>query len=158
MLHIAAESGRNEEALRLLKEYYGAMLSCGATSFWEDFDTEWVKDGDTVTELPRTGHDIHGDCGAFCYKGFRHSLCHGWAAGAVPYITEHILGVKIFEPGCKKLRIEPQLSGLEWARGKFPTPLGTVKIYHQLQADGSIVSEIEAPSGIEIELIGAKKG
>ena len=159
MLHIAAESGRNEEALRLLKEYYGAMLSCGATSFWEDFDTEWVKDGDTVTELPRTGeHDIHGDCGAFCYKGFRHSLCHGWAAGAVPYITEHILGVKILEPGCRKLRIEPQLSGLEWARGKFPTPLGTVKIYHRLQADGSIISEIEAPEDIEIELIGAKKG
>ena len=159
MLHIAAESGRHEEALQLLKEYYSEMLRCGATSFWEDFSTDWLKAEDTVTELPQPGqHDIHGDCGAFCYKGFRHSLCHGWAAGAVPYITEHILGVTILEPGCTKLKIHPQLARLEWAHGTFPTPFGTVEIDHRSQPDGTIISKIQAPEGVEIELVGALRG
>ena len=32
--------------------------------------------------------DFHGDFGAYCYEGFRHSLCHGWAAGVIQFIKE----------------------------------------------------------------------
>ena len=33
--------------------------------------------------------DIHGDFGAFCYKGYRHSLCHGWSSGVIKFIEEN---------------------------------------------------------------------
>ncbi len=29
--------------LPIIKEYFGAMLSRGATTFWEDFDMEWLN-------------------------------------------------------------------------------------------------------------------
>ena len=76
----------------MMKEYYGAMLDKGATTFWEDFDIEWAENSCRIDELPKDGEkDIHGDFGAFCYKGFRHSLCHGWSAGATDLIKRYIL-------------------------------------------------------------------
>ena len=79
ILTAVSEYGEYEMALEMMKEYYGGMLSVGATTFWEDFDTEWLKNASRIDELPKEGQvDIHGDYGAFCYVGFRHSLCHGW--------------------------------------------------------------------------------
>ncbi len=76
-------------AIRMMKEYYGAMLSKGATTFWEDFSMEWAENSCRIDEFPKAGErDIHGDFGAFCYRGFRHSLCHGWSAGVIRFIQE----------------------------------------------------------------------
>jgi len=93
---------------------------------------------------------IHGDFGNYCYKGFRHSLCHGWASGPTAWMTEHILGVKIVEPGCKVIKIDPHLADLDWAEGTFPTPAGVIKIRHDKQPNGSVKSSIDAPRGIRI--------
>ncbi len=80
-----------EKAVSMMKEYFGAMLCLGATAFWEDFDIEWR--GVPIDVMPPEGEkDIHGDFGAFCYKGFRHSLCHGWSAGVIAFIKEQIDG------------------------------------------------------------------
>ena len=77
-------------ALKVMREYYGAMLDKGATTFWEDFNIEWVKNSSPITRLPRKGElDIHGDFGAYCYKGFRHSLCHGWSVGPLSILFEY---------------------------------------------------------------------
>ena len=76
-------------AIRMMKDYYGAMLQKGATTFWEDFSMDWVENTCRIDEFPREGQkDIHGDFGAYCYKGFRHSLCHGWSAGVIRFIRE----------------------------------------------------------------------
>jgi len=85
----AVSSFDKPRAIEMMKEYYGAMLDKGATSFWEDFDIEWAKNSCPVDEFPKNGEkDIHGDFGAYCYKGFRHSLCHGWSAGVIAFIKE----------------------------------------------------------------------
>ncbi len=76
-------------AIKLMKEYYGAMLEKGATSFWEDFDLSWCKDSGRVDEIDPSKKDIHGDYGAYCYVGYRHSLCHGWSTGVIKFIKEH---------------------------------------------------------------------
>lgn len=74
-----------------LTTLYGAMLKCGATTFFEDFDITWVEKSCRIDRYPKENErDIHGDFGAFCYKGFRHSLCHGWAAGVLAFIKEEI--------------------------------------------------------------------
>ena len=78
-------------ATNMMKEYYGAMLKCGATTFFEDFDIAWAENSSRIDRHPKKNErDIHGDFGAFCYKGFRHSLCHGWAAGVLAFIKEEI--------------------------------------------------------------------
>ncbi len=77
-------------AIDIMKEYYGAMLEKGATTFWEDFDMSWVEGSCRIDKFPKKGEkDIHGDYGAYCYLGFRHSLCHGWSSGVVKFIQEN---------------------------------------------------------------------
>jgi len=87
---LTAIASRDEQlAIELMKEYYGAMLDRGATTFWEDFHMEWLEGSGCIDEIDPTKKDIHGDYGAHCYVGFRHSLCHGWSAGVAKFIKEH---------------------------------------------------------------------
>lgn len=88
---LTAIASRDEaKAIEIMKEYYGAMLDVGATTFWEDFDIEWTKNCSKINKLPRGNQtDIHGDFGAHCYVGFRHSFCHGWSSGVIKFIQEH---------------------------------------------------------------------
>ena len=85
----AVASFDKTKAVAMMKEYYGGMLDKGATSFWEDFNVEWLENSSCIDEFPKDGDkDIHGDFGAYCYKGFRHSLCHGWSAGIIKFIQD----------------------------------------------------------------------
>ena len=87
---LTAIASRDEQlAIELMKEYYGAMLDRGATTFWEDFNIEWLEGSGKIDELDSSKKDIHGDYGAHCYVGLRHSLCHGWSAGVARFIKEH---------------------------------------------------------------------
>ena len=88
----AVASFDRQTAINMMKEYYGAMLDKGATTFWEDFNMDWVENSCRIDEFPKPGEkDIHGDFGAYCYKGFRHSLCHGWSSGILQFIKEECI-------------------------------------------------------------------
>lgn len=88
----AVASFDKAKAVEMMKEYYGAMLDLGATTFFEDFDIEWTENCCRIDEFPKDGQkDIHGDFGAHCYIGFRHSLCHGWSAGIIGLMKEEDL-------------------------------------------------------------------
>lgn len=79
-----------EKAIEIMKEYYGAMLDRGATTFFEDFNMKWLEGSGRIDEMPKEGEkDLHGDYGAFCYVGYRHSFCHGWSAGVIMFIKEN---------------------------------------------------------------------
>lgn len=43
ILKARALAGDIQGSLDAVREYYGAMLKLGATSFWEDFDMDWVE-------------------------------------------------------------------------------------------------------------------
>ncbi|MEO6283025.1 MAG: alpha-L-rhamnosidase C-terminal domain-containing protein [Dyadobacter sp.] len=151
MLQAKAKAKDYTGALDCIRNYWGGMLDMGATTFWEDFDLAWTKNAAPIDELVPDGKDdIHGDFGAYCYKNLRHSLCHGWASGPTSWLSEHVLGVSIVEPGCKTIRIQPNLGDLAWVEGTYPTPMGVVKIRHEKQADGSIKSAIEVPKGVKV--------
>ena len=142
-------AGDHEGALRDMKEYWGGMLDVGATSFWEDFRLEWLENAGRIDEIVPEGKvDIHGDYGAYCYKQFRHSLCHGWASGPCPYLTNFVLGVRYITPG--KYEVKPDLAYLDWAKGTYPTPYGTISVSVTKNADGSLNTVIDAPEGVEI--------
>jgi alpha-L-rhamnosidase len=152
VLQALAKSGDTDTALDFISAYWGAMLDYGATTFWEDFDLAWTNNAARIDELVPPGKkDIHGDYGAHCYIGFRHSLCHGWASGPTAWLSQHVLGVQPLEPGMKRVRIVPQLGKLKWAEGAYPTPHGIIKVRHERQPDGTIKSDIQAPPGIRVE-------
>jgi len=112
---------------------------------------EWLPDAAPIDNLvPEGKKDIHGDYGDYCYKGFRHSLCHGWASGPTSWLTQHVLGFKVLEPGCKVVKIEPSLGDLLWAEGTLPTPQGTIFVRHEKLSDGSVKTTVKAPKGIRI--------
>ncbi|MBL7735702.1 MAG: hypothetical protein JNL51_09590 [Chitinophagaceae bacterium] len=151
MLQAKAMAGDYQGALDAIREYWGAMLNLGATTFWEDFSMDWLPDAARVDELiPSDKKDIHCSYGDYCYKGFRLSLCHGWASGPTPWLTEHVLGIKVEAPGCKVIRVTPHLGDLKFAEGAFPTPYGIVKVKHTKMANGRVKSEISAPKEVKI--------
>ena len=154
VLSAIAETSEPGIALNIMKEYYGGMLSVGATSFWEEFDIDWLKNSDRIDKLTADGKkDIHGDFGDYCYKGFRRSLCHGWACGPIQFLTEYVLGVKISEKGYRKIRIEPNMCHLKWVKGSVPTPYGIVTIEHSLNKNGIVLTTVQAPKEVEYEVI-----
>ena len=151
VLNARARAGDIQGCLDCIRDYWGAMLDLGATSFWEDFDLAWTDGAAPIDQLVEPGEkDIHGDFGNYCYEGFRHSLCHGWASGPTAWMSEHVLGIRIVEPGCRKVSIEPHLGDLDWVEGTFPTPLGLIHVAHRKQPDGSVTSSVRAPAGIEV--------
>jgi hypothetical protein len=151
VLQALARSGDTETALDFIRTYWGAMLDFGATTFWEDFNLEWTNNAARIDELVPPGKkDIHGDYGAYCYQGFRHSLCHGWASGPTAWLSQEVLGIKPLEPGCKRVRIDPRLGNLKWVEGSYPTPLGPIRIRHERGSNGKVSSRVDAPKGIAV--------
>lgn len=151
MLQAQAMAGQYQNALDIIRQYWGRMLDLGATTFWEDFNLDWAENVTRIDEMPVKGKkDIHGDFGAYCYPGFRHSLCHGWSSGPAAWLSEHVLGVTILEPGCKKISIEPHLGDLQWVEGTFPTPYGEIKISHKKLVNGKIDTNVKAPKQVKV--------
>ncbi len=147
VLRARALAGHVDGALAVIRSYWGGMLDLGATTFWEDFDLGWLAGSGRIDEATPAGlKDLHGDYGDYCYKGFRHSLCHGWAAGPTAWLSAVVLGCVPLAPGCRRLAVRPRLGDLSWAEGTFPTPLGPVLVRHERGATG-VETEVTAPGG-----------
>ena len=150
ILEAMAKAQNYDGAIKIIRDYWGGMLDLGATTFWEEFDVMDVVNSGRIDELtPANKYDIHGDFGDYCYVGYRHSLCHGWASGPTSWLSQHVLGVNVLEGG-EKIKIDPHLGDLEWAKGSFPTKHGVLKVSHKKNADGTIKTEIDAPEGLSI--------
>jgi len=151
MLEAMAKAGKYNDAMNIISEYWGAMLDLGATTFWEDFNMEWLPNASRIDELVPEGKvDIHGDFGAYCYVGHRHSFAHGWASGPTIWLSEHVLGIKVAEPGGKAYYVRPNLGHLTYAEGTFPTKYGVITVKHTKGANGKVTSTIDAPKEVKI--------
>lgn len=156
MLEGLAREGRFEEAVDIIKKYWGGMLNLGATTFWEDFDYDDLARASRIDSIVPAGQfDIHADRGTNCYKGLRMSLCHGWASGVTAWLSRYVLGIMPTEAGCRAVTIEPHLAGCNEVLGSFPTPFGIITVNHRRAADGTIYSIVEAPEGVRVTLKGA---
>ncbi|MBQ9761312.1 MAG: hypothetical protein IJW16_08195 [Clostridia bacterium] len=134
-------------ALELAKDYYGGMLSRGATTFWEDFDMDWLEGSGRIDEIPKEGEkDLHADYGKYCYKNLRHSFCHGWSSGVVGWAFEDVLGLRLLDNAFKRISVKPNLMGLEWIEAKIPAPQGDILI----RAEAGKAPIVELPAGIEL--------
>lgn len=139
--------------LSALRAYYGGMLEMGATTFWEDFDLSWKKNAAPIdAPVPEGKRDIHGDNGAYCYKGFRCSLCHGWSSAPTAFLAEEVLGIRIAAVGCKEICLRPQLGDLQWAKGTYPLPQGVLEVSCARSPDGSIAVKYTAPKDVTVRV------
>lgn len=129
ILKVMAEGGKMAEALACCKEYFGAMLALGATTFWEDFDVAWAENSFGIDEQRSSGKkDIHADFGRHCYVGLRHSLCHGWSSGVLAFLTEYLAGIKPQTAGEGLIAVRPNVCGLERVELVYPTVSGKVRV------------------------------
>ncbi|CAM3326396.1 alpha-L-rhamnosidase C-terminal domain-containing protein [Zobellia roscoffensis] len=150
ILEAMAKAGDYNSALSVIRKYWGGMLDLGATTFWEDFDILDITNSGPIDKLiPESNSDIHGDFGEYCYVGYRHSLCHGWASGPTAWLSQHVLGVNVMDGG-NKVKISPNLGNLKWVRGSFPTKYGVLKVSHTIGEDGKVKTEIDAPEGLNV--------
>ena len=152
MLEAMSAAGENQRALDTVRDYWGAMLDMGATSFWEDFNLAWTNNACRIDEMPVAGKkDVHGDYGDFCYIGYRHSLCHGWSSGPVAWCMAHILGIRPLGVGSRAFEVSPFLGDLDWAEGEYALPDGRVlKVSVRKNADGSLKTDVVAPDGVRV--------
>jgi hypothetical protein len=150
-----ADNGDTQKAIDMIRAYYGGMLSMGATTFWEDFDMKWLENATRIDEFPTEGKMcVHSDRGQYCYRGLRHSLCHGWAAGPVAFFAEYILGIRVIGAGGKTIKLCPTLCDLEYAKGSYPTKYGTVSVEWCKENDGIALTKLVIPEGVTIVFCG----
>ena len=151
VLEARAMAGDHAGAHALIRDYWGAMIDRGATTFWEDFDVDWLAGSGRIDAVvPEGARDIHAGIGRNARRGLGLSLCHAWSAGPTAWLSRHVLGVRPVEPGCRAVRVEPHLGDLTRAEGTFPTPLGPIAVRHRRRGDGTIETEVDAPDGVEV--------
>lgn len=78
--------------------------------------------------------------------GYRFDHSHAWGGTPLYSLPKALIGLEILEPGMIKLRLNPRLLGLEWAKVELPTPLGLITVEQQ-QGTEPIIT---CPKGIEL--------
>lgn len=138
---VQAETGRTEYVLSYMKEYWGAMLKLGATTFWERFDP---------SQKGAEHYEMYG-------RKYGKSLCHSWGAGPLYIIGRYIAGLKAHGANGRFV-LKPYLADLT-----FNCTLPLVKGYIEIGYDGKRLtvfsSEIEGRLSFDekIALSGAEK-
>jgi alpha-L-rhamnosidase len=136
--------------LELIRGYWGGMLDLGATTYWEDFDQSWVANTSRIDEVISDRRRQFPEGFGRCLSGTRMSLCHGWSSGVTAWLSEHVLGVRSIQPGCRTIEVDPHLCGLSEVQGAVPTPHGIVSVRHAQSATGEVATEIDGPKEVEI--------
>lgn len=105
--------GKDADAIKLMRKYWGEMLRRGATTFWEGFDPRTPR-----TSIPLSYDDSYN----------MNSLCHGWSGGPTHLLPAYVLGVRPISAGFREFLVAPQPGNLTWAEGKVPTPHGEIAL------------------------------
>ncbi|ACQ81923.1 alpha-L-rhamnosidase [Beutenbergia cavernae DSM 12333] len=117
-------AGRADVALADLRRDYGGMLDAGAVTCWEMFP---APDRASLTR----------------------SHCHAWSAAPAAFLPNVVLGVRLDGP--RRVVVDPQPLGLDWARGAIPLPGGgRVEVAWERRADGTLDVRVDAPDGVEV--------
>ena len=80
------------------------------------------------------------------WGGFDCDYSHAWGATPTYQMPSKILGVIPVEPGFKKVKVEPALGGLKWAKGCVPTSFGKIEVV----CDTSGV-QVKLPEGVQLQ-------
>lgn len=141
VLEVLLGKARKREAIKLIRSYWGEMLSRGATTWWETFD----ESTDHCT-IPST---YQGNTPTYLWEAPPVSLCHGWGSSPAYLLPKIVLGVDVSKIGEGMLILDNPEDSLLWARGEFTTNLGYIKINWEKKG-GSVMGNIVVPKGLKI--------
>jgi alpha-L-rhamnosidase len=117
-LEALGRTGRTDEAIALIKRYYGFMLDRGATTWWEHFNAD---------------------------KSYTASLSHGWGTSPTWFLTTYVLGARQTGPHSWSLR--PAIGSLSQASGTLPLGDKALQVAWNSQRCGATEITIDAPAG-----------
>ena len=79
--------------------------------------------------------------------GYAFDHSHAWGGSPAWQLSVRLLGLRVLEPGFRRISLAPDLFGLEWADVGFPTPFGILRAKLRAGRD----PEIDAPPGLRID-------
>lgn len=143
--HILLETlftyGYAEDAVRIIRDYWGAMLDRGATTWWETFDPS--------LPFPTTPSPYLGHTPTYLQDAIPVSLSHGWGASPTYLLSREVLGVHLSNEGSEEVVLRPiAIEGVDWAEGVIPTKHGEVRVRWDRGAEGTVRYRASLPSGI----------
>ncbi len=104
--------GNDEYVMEQILDYWGAMIQCGVTTFWEEFtpNVDWKE-----------------QLGMYERK-YGKSLCHAWGASPIYLIGRYFLGVRPETAGYETFIVEPKLENFADVDAIVPIKNGSVSI------------------------------
>ena len=78
--------------------------------------------------------------------GYSFDHSHAWGGTPAYSLPQALTGLRILEPGYKKISFDPSLLGLGSANVQIPTPFGMIEVKQKRDAE----AEITVPNGIEV--------
>jgi alpha-L-rhamnosidase len=89
------------------------------------------------------GYDTIGECWGWG------THVHGWSCTPTKDMVFYTLGVTPSTPGYTVARVAPRLGGLQWVKGKVPTPHGLITVHataEQVTVDSPVPVVVELPN------------
>jgi hypothetical protein len=117
-------NGYSEEAIELIKNYWGAMVKKGAETFWE-------------TYVPQTGKES---------TMFGESLSHGWSSGPAYLLPKWVLGITAVKPVFKEFVFKPCFECVSTAKLTIPVGDKYIKAEFDLLKNQSVFLEYNFPA------------
>ena len=138
---VRCEEGDLEDFLRDLTDYYGAMLSTGATTLYEQFDP---------SESGAEHYQMYG-------RPFEKSLCHAWSCSPIYLLQRYVAGVQVLEDGSviiSPAAADPAVRNVLGVDIRFAVPVREGLVHVHLAGEHG---SIEADAGIRGEVTLGKK-
>jgi hypothetical protein len=132
LMEALLENGADKEAIELMTakndRSWRHMVESGTTISWEAWDHKYKSNQDWN---------------------------HAWGAAPANLLPRYVLGVEPLTPGWKTARVRPCPGGLEYAKGKVPTPRGGIEVEWKMVA-GNFALKVSLPEGMnaKVELPG----
>lgn len=129
LLEALFENGAEKAAVALMTasndRSWRHMVESGATITWEAWDMKYKSNQDWN---------------------------HAWGAAPANLLPRYILGAEALTPGWQTARIRPHPSGLNFAKGKVPTPHGPILIEWEQGDVFTLTLEIPKQMQLQLEL------
>lgn len=116
VLEALAKTEHDAEAISLIDDLYGYLLSHGASTWWEGFNAD---------------------------QDYAASLSHGWGGSPTWYLTTYILGAK--RTGSHTWQVNPAFGGVNWASGSLPLSLGELEVSWEYESCEHLSLSVSAP-------------